>query len=756
MISNEELYLPVTNLFDFLKIRNVPSENLDLVTGFFIDPEAEFTIDRTKNLIKYAGKTFPLKEGDLVRSESNLYLKSTWFGEVFGLECNFNFRDLMVTVKSKLELPLIREMRLAEMRSNISRLKGDPEVDTTIGRSYPGFRFGMADWSVYANEQVDGPSEARINLALGAVIAGGEATASLYYHSRQPFSEKQQYYLWRHVNNDRELMRQFMAGKIASNATASIYDPVVGIQLTNTPTTFRRSFGSYTLTDRTEPGWTVELYVNNVLVDYKEADGSGFFSFDVPLVYGNTLVKLKFYGPWGEERIREQNIIIPYNFLPVKTLEYTLSAGVVEDSLWSRYSKVSVNYGVANNLTVGGGLEYLSSVSTGPLMPYANASLKVTRNLLLTGEYTYGVRARGLLTYRFPSNIQLDLNYTKYKEGQKAISYNYLEERKAALSLPLRFGDYSAYSRISYTRIVVPQSDYTTAEWMLAGQILGVHANLTNYAILISDVDPNFFSNLSLTVRLPYSFILMPQVQYSFSDKEFLSSKVTLEKRVFEKAYLNLSYEQNFITSLRLGEFGLRYDFTFAQTGLSARQSNKRTTLIQYARGSFISDKATNFYKADNRTNVGRGGISIIAFLDLNANGTRDEGEPLVNGLNVHSNGGRIEHSEKDTAIHILGLEPYTKYFLEIDEKGFDNISWRIDNKSIAVITDANMLKLIEIPVSVMGEVTGTVMVEENGVSSGQGRIIVNIADESGAGDRQGTDGRRWLLQLLRAGARFI
>ena len=258
VIRNEELYLPVTTLFDFLKIRNVPSENLDLVTGFFIAPEAEYIIDRTENIIKYGGKTYELEEGALVRSESNLYLKSSWYGTVFGLDCNFRFRDLTVTVESDTELPVIREMRLEEMRRNITRLRGDPQVDSTIGRTYPGFRFGMADWSVYANEQVDGPSEVRMNVALGAVIAGGEATASLYYHSRQPFSEKQQYYLWRYVNNDHNLLRQVMAGKIVSNATASIYNPVVGIQLTNTPTTFRRSFGSYTLTDRTEPGWTVD------------------------------------------------------------------------------------------------------------------------------------------------------------------------------------------------------------------------------------------------------------------------------------------------------------------------------------------------------------------------------------------------------------------------------------------------------------------------------------------------------------------
>jgi cell division protein FtsN len=206
---------------------------------------------------------------------------------------------------------------------------------------------------------------------------------------------------------------------------------------------------------------------------------------------------------------------------------------------------------------------------------------------------------------------------------------------------------------------------------------------------------------------------------------------VTIEKRFLEKAYLNFSYEQNYKTGLRLGEVGIRYDFSFAQTGFSARQSDQRTTLIQYARGSFINDRATHYFSPDNRTNVGRGGISIIAFLDLNANGNRDKGEPLVNGLNVHSNGGRVEHSEKDSAIHILGLEPYTKYFIEIDEKGFENISWRIANKSIAVIVDPNMLKLVEVPVYVRGEITGMIMLEEEGSRKGLSRIIVNIHNEN-------------------------
>jgi cell division protein FtsN len=624
-------------------------------------------------------------------------------------------------------------MKLEEMRSNMTRLRGEIEVDTTVGRSYPGFRFGMADWSVYASEQESGASQARLNLSLGAVIAGGEATASLNYYTGETFSEKQQYYLWRHVNNDRTLLRQVMAGKIMSHATASIYNPVIGIQLTNTPTTFRRSYGTYTLTDRTEPGWTVELYVNSVLVDYIKADASGFFTFEVPLVYGTTMVKLKFYGPWGEERTREQSLSIPYNFIPHKEFEYTLSAGVVEDSVWSRYSRASISYGATRFLTLGGGAEYLSSVTTGPFMPFVNASVRLPGNVLVSGEYTYGVRARGTLAYRFPSNIQLDLSYVRYDKDQKAISYNYLEERKASLSLPVRIKKFTAYSRLSYYQIVLPAINYSTAEWLVAGSLFGINTNLTTYGVFAGENDPNVYSMLSLGIRLPAEILIMPQVQYSYSENKLMTAKLGVEKRIFERGYINLSWEQNFRHDIRMGEIGMRYDFSFAQAGVSARQTNSEATFVQYARGSLINDRPTGWLKADNRTNVGRGGISIVAFMDLNANGRRDEGEPKAPGLNVRSNSGRLERTEKDTTIHITGLEPYVKYFIEIDENSFENISWRIEKKTYAVVADPNMMKLIEIPVYVRGEATGLVLLEDKGVSRGIGRIIVNFSNSAGA-----------------------
>jgi hypothetical protein len=118
---------------------------------------------------------------------------------------------------------MIPEMRLEEMRKNLSRLKGEPQADTIIGQTRPLFRFGMADWSVTSTQETEHASDTRINLSLGAMVAGGEATASLYYDSNDPFNEKQQYYHWRYVNNDFSPLRQVMAGKISTQAISSLF-----------------------------------------------------------------------------------------------------------------------------------------------------------------------------------------------------------------------------------------------------------------------------------------------------------------------------------------------------------------------------------------------------------------------------------------------------------------------------------------------------------------------------------------------------
>lgn len=731
LIKGQSAYLPVKELLDVLQIKNSAS-NADSITGFFINPKAAYLIDKAHNKIIYQDTIFSIDPNDFIRSENILYLKTDYFGKIFGLDCSFNFRNLSITLNTKLELPAIREMQLEQMRRNITQLKGDKKADTTIKRKFTLLSLSTADWAIINLQQAEGYKYTKLTANIGGIVAGGEATMYLNYTNTQPFNFRNQYYRWRYVNNENNLFKQITAGNIFVQTTASVYGALNGIQITNAPTTYRRSFGTYRLSNTTEPGWVVELYVNNVLVNYTKADASGFFTFDVPLMYGSTAVKLRFYGPWGEERSREQLISVPFNFLPPHQFEYSLTAGLVDDVQKSKFSRLSFNYGLGSNITIGGGMEYLSTMTSGKSMPFLNTSIRMG-GLLISAEHTYGVRSKTLINYRFPFNLQLEINYVKYVPGQtairsgQAIANNYIEDKKIVLFMPFRKKDFSGFSRLSITQLTIPKLKYTTAELLLSGMYKNINTNFTTSAVYYNPTHPLLYSNLAITFRPLKGIRITPQVQYEYNHENFSMMKCDVEKNLWNRGFLIFSYEKYAANKSYNISLGVRYNFSFSQTSVTVSRSDMGTSLIQTARGSILYNDKSRRLTLNDQSNVGRGGLVIVPFLDINNNGKRDTGEQIASGLKLRINGGRIEYNKRDTTIIVSGLEAYSNYFIEFDKNSLDNIGWQLRKSSMNIVIEPNYFKLVEVPVTVVGEVTGTVYSENNKVQSGLGRIIVNF-----------------------------
>lgn len=726
LIKDEKAYLPVTDLFGYLKIKNQASPDLTLVTGFFLTQDNPYVIDQPGNRIILQNKTYALSPDDLAQTSTGLYLRSSVFGKVFGLNCIFNIRNLTLQLNTKVDLPAIRERRRGLMRSNIGKLKREIIADTTVGRTYPLFSFGTADWSATSTQQDRATPNTRLNLRLGAIVAYGETNVALNYDTRQDFKLNRQNYYWRYVNNDNRGLRQVIAGNIPVQSTSSLLAPVIGLQFTNAPTTFRRSFGTYTLSDVTEPEWVVELYINHVLVDYVKADASGFFTFQVPMVYGSAILQLRFFGPGGEEHMKEQNISIPYNFIPKNEMEYTLSAGILEDGKQTRFSRADLKYGVNNVLTVGSGAEYLSSANFGSVMPFINASFRAGANLFFSGDYTYDIRARAILNYRMPYNLLFELNYIRYKEGQQAIFQNALEERKAILSKSFLGHNFSGFSRLSVNQVTYPQTRQTIADMMFSGTWQRLSSNLTTSAIIMRGGYHSIYSNLSLACRVDNGYTLRPQLQYGYTNSSINSVKMDLEKVLYGIGFVDLTYDRNLSTHIQHLGLSAHFDLSFVRASFSAAQVNNGTVFTQSFNGGSIYNGKTNNLNLNNRSNVGRGGLLIYAYLDLNSNGRRDPREPKIAGLKLKLNGGRIQNNAKDTTIQVFDLEPYNSYLLELNPTSFDNIAWQLKNTTFKVTIDPNKIKLIEVPVRVSGEVSGTVY-GCGSDSTGQGRIIVNF-----------------------------
>ncbi|MGY5850362.1 hypothetical protein ACW6NC_08040 [Salegentibacter sp. F14] len=729
-IKGQDAYLPVQELFDFLKIKN--EETSDGITGFIVHPDSTYRMNFQENYILFKGEEFDLPASDFIETPIGTYLKSNYFGDIFGLDTQFSFRSLSVDLDTELELPVIKEMRLKKMRENLNRVRGEVKPDTTIARRYPFFKPGTLDWGVVTTQQTDFENDNRLSLGLGTMFLGGETNLMLNYSSRVPFNSRNQFYQWRYVNNESKLFKQVSVGRIFARATSSLFAPVSGVQVSNSPMQNRRSFGTYLLNDYTDPRWTVELYVNNVLIDFTQADASGFYSFEVPLMYGNTAVSLRFYGPWGEERVEERVINIPYNFVPKNEVEYTLSAGVVENEQWQRFSRFNLNYGLSNAITIGGGVEYLSEVTSGEVMPFVNSSVRIASGLLFSGEYMYGVKGEGLLSYRSPKNLQVDLNYIKYDQNQTAINFNYLEERKISLSTPIRGNNFSMFGRFSLNQIIMPTTEFTTAQMLLSGAVFGVSTNFTTYGIYNDRVkQPTIYSSLSQTYRLPKRFLFSPQVQYDYSRSQFNNLILELERPIFERGFLNLAYENNFLRDAHIFEVGFRYALNFAQTSITSRIGNRNSSFVQSARGSMMLDDNTGQILTSNRSAMSKAGLTIIPFLDFNGNGVRDPMEPGVPGMELKNRTGRLSYHEDETILRIRDLQPYLDMVLEIDPVSLDNIAWKIPNPKIKVHTLPNHFQEIHVPVEVMGEVSGMVYMEDDGLR-GQGRIVINILDAQG------------------------
>jgi len=730
-IKDQEAYISITDLFEYLTLKYETGATPADISGFIINPSNSFTFNIAESFIKIKDENYTLTKDDYILTPTTLYLKSSLFGELFGLNSTFNFRNLSINLSTDLELPKIKELRLQRMRNNLDNIQGIVQPDTLIERKYPFFRAGMADWSVVSSQQSNGLNESRVNLGLGTMIAGGETNILLNYSTRVPFTSRNQFYQWKYVNNNSRIIKQVTAGKIFTRSTSSLFAPVVGMQLTNTPVINRRSFGTYTLTDVTDPRWTVELYVNNVLIDFTEADASGFFTFEVPLMYGNTAVNLRYYGPYGEERIEERNINIPYNFIPKNQLEYTLSAGIVENDDNNRFSRFNLNYGLSNGITIGGGVEYLSEVSSGEFMPFFNSSIRLAQGFLFSGEYMYGVKTEGLLSYRNPSNIQIDLNYINYNKDQTAINYNYLEERKISVSLPLRTKLFSAYSRFSVNQIVLPTTKFTSAQFLLSGSLFGISTNLTTFGLFNErSNNPTIYSTLSQTYRLPYQFIFSPQVQYDFSYSEVSNVILRLERPFLKNGFVNVGFENNFKRNAHIFEVGLRYNLNFAQTSFTSRIGNLNNTFVETARGSLLFDDNTNYVVAKDRSSVGKGAITIIPFLDLNNNEKFDKMEPEVSDMEIKNMGGYIVYNEAKTQLRIYDVQPYNQLIIQVDTLSLDNIAWKVEKSIIAIETVPNQFKTIYVPIKVLGEVAGMVYLENYNKVEGQGRILVSILND--------------------------
>jgi hypothetical protein len=724
------LYVNVENLFTTLQIPCIASEKGDHLDGFIGNDGHPYSIDYTKGYVKVRDKTVNPNSG-MLKEMGSIYMESYLFSDLFGISLSFNFRSLTIQLKPDFELPFVKQQRIEKLRGNMARVKGEVIADTLVQRNYHLFQFGTLDWSVASLQATQGPGENNFGLGIGTEFLYGEANVAFNYSNLYKFDNRQLYYLWRWVDNDKSLIKQAQVGKISNQTISYINAPIVGAVVRNSPTTVRKATGYYTINETTEPNWIVELYINDVMVNYTKADASGFFLFKVPIVYGYTTLKLKFYGPMGEERTEERTMNMPYTVMPTGEFEYGLSVGMVQDSSRSQFGRLEFNYGVNRYLTVGGGLEYLSSISNGAFIPYARATLQPFSKLTVNAEYVHGVKTRALLDYYFGKNALLEIDYAKFVEGQLATRFNAPEERKVKLSIPFRIKKIIGFSKIDFSQFVYKPFTYNQANITLSAYYKQFSTNSNTQLNWTTQQMPYVTTDLSLSCRLKKGLIFRPSAQYNVSENRLITYKVVVEKSI-PKGYVNATYERSVISDANIFSINFKYDLTFARTNVNVTQRSGDVIFSESAQGSLAFGSGNSNIHVSNNSSVGKGGISLYPFLDLNRNGIFDPNEHLVKLTSVRTMGGRALFIAKDSIVRIPDLIPFTNQLVELDNNNLENIAWRFPHKTYSILIDPNQFKRVDIPVVPVGEASGTTYLNTDNSLKGIGRILVKFYQKGG------------------------
>lgn len=708
VLVENDVYLPVFEIFRFLRIKSLVSVSGDTLTGFFLSEDKPYTIDFAEQRIVIGEKEYVLKRRDFVRTEMSVFLRRALFGELFGLQCSFDMRRLLVDLQTELSLPLIREMERERIRRNVQRLTADPVADVVLHTPRPLLRPGMLDWNLAYSVAPERRSSWEAGLAAGIGLLGGDADIRSRISGDDRAVAGNLRWQWRFVDNDNTLLRQISLGRMTTLDRGNTRQAMLGLSLSNRPTTFRRSFGTYTLDGHTGPGWTVELYLHQVIIDVTTADASGYYQFEVPLSYGTTSLTLRFFGPWGEERTEERVVSLPFTFLRPGEIEYTLTGGRIESDDGLYMGRGEMNIGTGRHVTLGLGSDVVTADQGNRFSPFARTTVRPFDGLLFSGEYVHDAHVEALASVALPGRTLLDLSWRK-EEATGTVSGSGKETRQFSLTSPITTSFLRGNIRALLRQELIAEDAQFSAEAVYSGSIFGIRSNVTLTGDRLSDAFRTLFLSYSVSLYLPLQSTVRPQLVTDVMTPELLTAGIVIERPLGNSGWITASLQRELAEQSWNASLALRWEMPFAQTvsGLTYRDDTPALDLaVQGTLGWDVDDARLHL---DPKSWVRRGALTIETYLDLNNNGMRDEDEERLRGLDVKVNGGRVLRDDDGALIHVVDLESYRNYYVELSAMLFENISWQLAHASYEVTVYPNQFTMLSVPVIVAGEISGRV-----------------------------------------------
>ncbi len=473
-------------------------------------------------------------------------------------------------------------------------------------------------------------------------------------------------------------------------------------------------FDSETIEGDLEPGWEVELYRKDTLLDFRKDDGSGRFVFDdVPLLIGDNDITLKFYGPQGQLRESKRRVRIGAHMVPEGRV--WASVGMVEqgetlflgrdiqtrDDIRDLRVTGDVYAGLTSKLTLAASLASI---------PVPGDRKQLFAKFGLRGAY-FGASERLDLITSTAGGLGVQLGVQRRFLGLDA-QYAHVEffdlktererelVRRDSLRLDRWFGWLSA-------GITAERETNTRGRtfYELAGRTSASAAGvlLTNRLIANIDGQQVVRGSLLASGRPARDLLLRGTLDYGVKPLAELQRVSGTADYHFSR---DLRTRVNASRSVNGGDdyavsTGIFWDVKKAALGLTGSHSNSEDLRVVASVTFSLSPSSSGSYEIASKpaTNVGR--VDVRVFMDKNDDGVFNQGDEPLEGVRLVRGGAQATDANGMTT---LKRPPYKLTVVQVEEKSLVDPFW-IAAPPFNVRPHPGQPVVVDVPVWETGEI---------------------------------------------------
>jgi hypothetical protein len=312
----------------------------------------------------------------------DIFVDTRLLSQWFPADVEFDLSNLLVKVKSREPLPLERRAE-RELRRGVAmaRKKREGAEYETIDTPYQWVDWPMVNFSSTAGytKTAGGDGEITGNYNLLAVGDLMKMGSKLFVSGNQDRGVSLVRFEMGRKDPAGQLLgrlgaTEYSFGDIVTQALDDIANPRVGrgARISSFPLERASDFDSINLVGELPLGWEVELYRNEILLDFRVSRADGRYEFEeVPLLFGLNVLTSKFFGPQGQYREETRRVLVgqgqaapgEFNYKLAVTQQDEYLVPVQDDTVSTANSELQgevraiteAEYGLNKHFSVAGG-----------------------------------------------------------------------------------------------------------------------------------------------------------------------------------------------------------------------------------------------------------------------------------------------------------------------------------------------------------------------------------------------------------------